>query len=193
MRHRLLLSFLCLLALSCSREVPPFHATELTGATFGRQLKLPDVHGRMRSLAEFRGKAVIVMFGYTACPDVCPTSLARFAEAIKALGPAAQQVQLIFVSLDPERDLPKQLQDFVSWFHPGFLGLRGDVAQTRAAADEFRVFSSRREIGGGLGYVLDHSTGAYLYDPAGRLRLYVRDTAPVADIAADLQTLVAGG
>lgn len=192
MINRLLLVLFCLLALSCNQEAPSFRATDLTGATFGRQLALPDHHGQPRSLKEFEGKAVVVFFGYTACPDICPTTLARLAEVMKALGPEASKVQVLFVSLDPERDTAERLEAFVPWFHPGFLGLRGDVAQTRAVTDEFRVFSARKEVGGGLGYVLDHSTGAYIYDPAGRLRLYVKDDVPVEGIVADLRRLLSG-
>lgn len=190
--RRPLLVLLCLLGVACGREAPLFHATNLTGAGFGQRLELPDHDGRPRSLAEFRGRAVVVFFGYTACPDVCPTTLARFAEALQALGPQADQVQVLFVSLDPERDTPERLKAFVPWFHPSFLGLRGDAGQTRAVAGEFRIFSARREVGSGLGYVLDHTAGAYVYDPAGRLRLFVRDGAPVADIVADLRLLLAG-
>ena len=192
MTRRLLLILLCFLALACSREPPSFRATELTGATFGRQLELPDHHGQLRSLKDFAGKAVVVFFGYTSCPDICPGTLARFAEVMKALGPQAERVQVLFVSLDPERDTPERLQAFVPWFYPSFLGLRGDAAQTRLAAEEFRVFSARQEVGGSLGYVLDHSSGAYIFDPAGRLRLYVKDGALVEDIVADLRLLLAG-
>ena len=192
MTRRLLLILLCLLALACSREPPSFRATELTGATFGRQLELPDHYGQLRSLKDFAGKAVVVFFGYTSCPDICPGTLARFAEVMKALGPQAEKVQVLFVSLDPERDTPERLQAFVPWFYPSFLGLRGDATQTRLAAEEFRVFSARQEVGGSLGYVLDHSSGAYIFDPAGRLRLYVKDGALVEDIVADLRLLLAG-
>ena len=111
---------------------------------------------------------------------------------MKALGPEAEKVQVLFVTVDPERDTAARLKDFVPWFHPSFLGLRGDAAQTRAVSEEFRVFSSRREVGSELGYVLDHSSGAYVFDPAGRLRLYVKDTASVEDIVADIRLLQEG-
>lgn len=169
-----------------------FRNTDLTGATFGRQFTLNDHNGQVRSLGDFKGKAVVIFFGYTSCPDICPTALSKLAEVMKALGPEAKKVQVLFVSLDPERDTESRLKDFVPWFHPSFLGLRGDTAQTRAVSEEFRVFSSRRDVGSELGYVLDHSSGAYVYDPAGRLRLYVRDTADVADIVADVRQLLAG-
>ena len=192
MFRRLLFILFCLIAVACSKEPPSFRATEITGATFGRQLELPDQHGQLRSLKDFSGKAVVVFFGYTSCPDICPGTLARFAEVMKTLGPAAENVQVLFVSLDPERDTAERLQAFVPWFHPSFLGLRGDTAQTETVTKEFRVFSARKEVGGSLGYVLDHSAGAYIYDPAGHLRLYVKDDAVVDDVVADLRLLLAG-
>lgn len=183
----------CLLLLgACNQTLVEFRNTDLTGASFGRQLNLSDHNGRNRSLGDFRGKVIVVFFGYTSCPDICPTTLSRLAEVLKALGPEAEKVQVLFVSLDPERDTRERLKEFVPWFHPSFLGLYGDAAQTKAVSEEFRVFSSRKEVGSQLGYVLDHSSGAYIYDPAGRLRLYVRDSASVEDIAADIRQLLIG-
>lgn len=185
-------SFLIALLLSaCGRELPAFRNTDISGAAFGRRLELTDHNGRRRRLEDFRGQAVVLFFGYTACPDVCPTTLAKFAEVMKVLGSAAGKVQVLFVTLDPERDTAGRLRQFVPWFDARFLGLYGDRAATDAAAKEFRIYSARQE-GGGLGYVLDHSAGAYVFDPAGRLRLYVGDTASAADIAADLHLLLAG-
>lgn len=190
-RRRFLAAFSVLLA-ACGPKPVTFINTDLTGATFGRQLSLADHHGKQRTLADFGGKVVILFFGYTSCPDICPTMLSKLAEVMQALGPAAQSLQVLFVTLDPERDNAERLKEFVPWFHPSFLGLHGDAAQTRAAAGEFRVFSARREVGSGMGYVLDHSSGAYVFDPAGRLRLYVKDSAPAADIVADIRLLLAG-
>lgn len=184
------LAFAALLP-ACGRAPPPFRNTDLSGAGFGRDFALTDHDGRARTLADYRGKAVVLFFGYTACPDVCPTTLARLAEVMKALGGQAARVQVLFVTLDPERDSTQRLKDFVPWFHPSFVGLRGEPAQIQALAEEFRIFSSRKKVEGELGYVIDHSAGAYIYDPAGRLRLYVRDSAPVEDIAADLRRLLA--
>lgn len=193
MQRRLFLALPALLLGACHRTPPaPFKATDISGADFGRNLALTDHNGQPRNLADFRGKAVVLFFGYTACPDVCPTSLARFAEVMNALGSQADQVQVLFVTLDPERDSLQRLKDFVPWFHPSFLGLRGDPSQTAAVAKEFRVFSARKEVGGGMGYVLDHSAGSYVFDPAGRLRLYQRDTASVEEMVEDLRRLLAG-
>lgn len=192
MVRRLIATLFCPLVLACDQAPVEFRNTNLTGATFARQLTLGDHNGRNRSLGDFRGKVVVVVFGYASCPDICPTTLSRFAEVLKALGPEAEKVQVLFVSLDPERDTSERLKEFVPWFHPSFLGLYGDAAQTKAVSEEFRVFSSRKEVGSQLGYVLDHSSGAYVYDPAGRLRLYVRDSAGVDDIVTDIRGLLAG-
>lgn len=193
MQRRAILYLLAFLFTACGRNAPPaFRATDISGADFGHSLALTDHNGQPRQLADFRGKAVVLFFGYTSCPDVCPTTLARYADVMKALGPKAERVQVLFVTLDPERDSLQRLKDFVPWFHPAFLGLRGDPAETEQVAKEFRIFSARKEVGGGLGYVLDHSAGSYVFDPAGRLRLYQRDTASVAEMAEDLRRLLAG-
>lgn len=192
MNRRLFLSFAAAGLLACNRAPLAFSNTDLTGASFGRQLTLPDHHGQLRSLPDFGGKAVVVFFGYASCPDVCPTMLARLAEVMKILGEDASRVQVLFVTVDPERDSAERLREFVPWFHPTFLGLRGDAAQTRAAAEEFRVFTAKKTVAGEMGYVIDHSTGAYVFDPVGRLRLYVKDTSSVADIAADIRLLLQG-
>lgn len=192
MDRRLFLALPCVLLAACNPTPVEFRNTDLTGATFGRGFELSDHHGQRRSLKDFQGRVVVIFFGYTSCPDICPTMLARLAEVMKALGPEAQKVQILFVTLDPERDSAARLKDFVPWFHPSFLGLRGDAGQIKAVADEFRVFSARKEVASDLGYVLDHSSGAYVFDTAGRLRLYVKDTASVDDIAADIGQLLAG-
>lgn len=191
---KILCLLFCLAVLAACSPPPPasFASTDLTGATFAQRLELDDHHGQKRRLADFRGKVVVVFFGYTACPDICPGTLARLSGVMQQLGPEAERVQVLFVSLDPERDSAEHLKTFVPWFHPSFLGLRGDAAQTKAAREEFRVFSARKEIAGELGYVLDHSTGAYVFDPAGRIRLYVKDTASVEEIAGDIRLLLKG-
>ncbi len=191
MRRRRFLALSFALLAACSPAPEAFRNTDLTGATFGRGFTLTDHDGRQRSLADFKGQAVVVFFGYTACPDVCPTTLARLAGVMAALGKEAARVQVLFVSLDPERDSGERLKGFVPWFHPSFIGLRGDAGQIKAVTEEFRVFGARRPVDGELGYVIDHSTGAYIYDPAGRLRLYVKDSASVDDIAADIRQLLA--
>lgn len=190
MSRRRFLALACALFAACTREPVAFRNTDLTGATFGRTLALSDHHGQLRTLADFRGKVVVLFFGYTTCPDICPTTLARLASVMQTLGDDAGRVQVLFVSLDPERDSAERLKTFVPWFHPSFLGLRGDAGQIKAVTEEFRVFSARKEVAGELGYVLDHSSGAYVFDPAGQLRLYVKDTASIEDIAVDIRQLL---
>ena len=192
MKRRLFLAMSVVALLSCKRRPVTFVNTDLTGANFGRQLALLDHHGQMRSLADFQGKATVVFFGYTACPDICPTMLAKLADVMKVLGSDAERVQVLFVTIDPQRDSAERLKDFVPWFNPTFLGLRGDEVQIKAATEEFRVFAARKPVEGELGYVIDHSTGAYVFDPAGRLRLYVKDTSSVEEIASDIRLLQQG-
>lgn len=195
MRHYRLLLLLgaALLLAACGDAVdPPFHNTDITGAAFGAEFPTPltDHRGQTRQLKDFRGKAVILFFGYTHCPDVCPTTLARFAETVKQLGPAGGRVQVLFVSIDPERDTPARLADYVPWFNPAFIGLTGSPEAVAATAKEFHIYAARQEVGGAMGYVMDHSAGAYVFDPAGRLRLFVKDDAPVDGLVADLARLL---
>lgn len=178
----------------CGRPEAPFRNTDISGADFGAEFPqaLTDQRGQPRWLRDFRGQAVILFFGYTQCPDVCPTTLSRFAAVDKALGPDGKRLQVLFVTLDPERDTPARLAEYLAWFHPSFLGLTGSPADLEAVRREFHVYAARQEVGGALGYVLDHTAGAYLYDPAGRLRLFLKDDAPVAAIVADVEQLLAG-
>lgn len=196
---RLLALLAALLLGACSDQgggagaTAPFRNTDITGAAFGSAFPqaLTDHQGRPRQLQDFRGKVVILFFGYTHCPDVCPTALARFAEVMQRLGPGAARVQVLFVSIDPERDTPARLAEYVPWFHPAFIGLTGSPAAVRAAAGEFRIYAAKQPVEGGMGYVMDHSANAYVLDPAGRLRLLLRDDAPLDNVVADLQRLLA--
>jgi protein SCO1/2 len=193
MRRLLLIVMLVLLAACGERSPAPWRSTDISGADFGHALVgLSDQHGKPTTLADFRGRAVLLFFGYTACPDVCPTTLARYAELMKALGAQAERVQVLFVTLDPERDTPDKLGAYVTWFHPAFIGLYGDPAATEAAAREFKVFFARSKGSAGTGYTIDHSAGSYAFDPAGRIRLYIKDDVPVDALASDLKRLLAG-
>ena len=178
--------------LGCSSQPPDgFNATDITGSAIGQSLAgLKDSRGQERSVSEFAGRAVIVFFGYTSCPDVCPTTLGRLAEVLKQLGPDAERVQVILVSVDPERDTPERLGPYVTAFHPSFIGLAGDLPATEAVARGFKVFFSKAKGGHHAG-MIDHTTGAYVFDPAGKIRLYVKDDASVDHIAGDLRRLLA--
>jgi protein SCO1/2 len=191
---RLFVIALFLALAACGDPMPvAFRNTDIGGAQFGRELvALKDHNGKATTLADFRGKAVLVFFGYTSCPDVCPTTLARLAEVMTVLGNEASQVQVLFVTLDPERDTAEKLRAYVPWFHASFIGLYGDPAATEATAREFKVFFARSKGSAGMGYTIDHSAGAYAFDPGGRIRLYIKDDASIDAIASDLKRLLTG-
>jgi protein SCO1 len=177
----------------CGRPAgtPSFRATDITGADYGKQLALTDHNGQTRTLEDFRGKVVVVFFGFTQCPDVCPTTMLTVANALKKLGPQANDVQVLFVTLDPERDTPQVLAQYVPAFDARFLGLYGDAASTAKAAREFKVFFQRTEGRSGGSYTIDHTAASYVLDRQGRLRLYVRHSQTEADLASDLRQLLA--
>lgn len=180
----------------CGGESEPlqFKGTDITGADFGRTLALTDHNGRRVSLETFRGKLVVLFFGYTHCPDVCPTTLSDMALAFKLMGPdAVDKVQVLFVSVDPERDTPEILKAYVPYFHGSFLGLYGTPEQVAVAANEFKVMYRKHVEPGATGYLVDHSAGSYVLDGNGRLRLYLPFAHPPQDIAQDLNTLLRAG
>jgi protein SCO1/2 len=175
---------------ACSPEGPKFKSTDISGAAFGRELALTGHDGKPRTLADFRGKAVVIFFGYTHCPDICPTTLVDMAEVMKKLGKDAARVQVLFVTVDPERDTPDVLAKYVPAFDPAFLGLSGDAAATRRAAQEFKIFYEKRMGSTPSAYTVDHSGQSYVIDPQGRLRLFVRHDRIATDLAADLAALL---
>ncbi len=178
---------------ACSQEPKAhFKSVDITGADYGKDFPLPDTEGRMRSVHDFPGKAVVVFFGYTQCPDACPTTLAEIAEAKKLLGPDGARVQPVLISLDPERDKPELLKAYVANFGPDFIALRGTPEQTAAVAKDFKVFY--RKVPGSTpgSYTLDHSAASYVFDPQGRLRLYARYGSGAQPLADDLKVLLKG-
>lgn len=175
------------LAAGCD-GAPRFRSTDITGADYGKTLELTDQTGRPRRLEDFRGKVVLLFFGFTNCPDVCPTTLAELSQVVKELGADAARVQVLFVTVDPERDTPEALAKYVGAFDPRFLGLYGDSAATQRTAREFKVFYEKRKTADG--YSMDHSAQTYVIDPQGRLRLFVRPDRLAADLPADLRTLL---
>ena len=179
----------CSLALvACDAAAPKFKSTDITGAEYGKSLELQDTSGRVRHLEDFRGKAVVLFFGFTHCPDICPTTLAEIAGAVKTLGADADRVQMLFVTLDPERDGEKALGDYVRAFDPRIVALRGDEAATQRVAKDFKIYYEKRKQG--ETYTVDHSAQAYVLDPQGRLRLLVRHDRIDKDLAPDLRTLL---
>ena len=178
---------------ACSREArPSFKSVDVTGASYGQRLSLPDVNGHVRTLADFKGKLTVVFFGYTQCPDVCPTTLSALVETKRLLGPDGDKLQAVFITIDPGRDTPQLLQAYVGAFDPGFVALRGNLDETADTAKEFKVFYRRVDGKTPDSYTMDHTAASYVFDPQGRLRLYVRHDIPPADLAADLRTLLKG-
>jgi protein SCO1/2 len=175
---------------ACAQRGPSFQGSDVTGSSFGRDFTLTDPAGHARSLADYRGKAVALFFGYTQCPDVCPTTLAALAGAMKALGPDADRVQVVFVTVDPERDTPDLLAKYVPAFDPRFVGLRGDAAATERTAREFRIIYQKVPGTAPDRYTMDHSAGTYLFDPQGRLRVYEGNAASADVFAHDLRALL---
>ena len=170
---------------------PKFKSTDITGVNYGKSLELPDTQGRVRHLEDFRGKAVVLFFGFTHCPDVCPTTLADLAGVMKSLGADADRVQVVFVTVDPERDTPQDLDNYVHAFNPRFIALRGDPAATQRVAKEFKIYYEKRKQGDT--YTVDHSAQSYVLDPQGRLRLLVRQDRLAADLPHDLKVILNEG
>lgn len=191
---RLLSLVLTLLLAGCSLpgSSPSFRSTDITGADYAQDFSLTDHNGKPKSLADFKGKVVSVFFGYTQCPDVCPTNLSTMAEVMRLLGPDADRVQVLFVTVNPERDTRELLAQYVPAFDPRFLGLYTDLAGTEALARKFKVFYQKSGDTDGPNYTVDHSAGTYVYDPEGRLRLYVKHGEAAENVAEDFRQLLAG-
>jgi protein SCO1/2 len=182
------LGALCLALAGCRGDAPKFNGTDLTGAGWGRDFSLQDPDGRTRTLADFRGEYVLLFFGYTHCPDVCPTTLTRAVEMKKKLGADGARVQVIFVTVDPERDTAALLREYTAAFDPTFLGLRADAEGTKRTAAEFKVFYEK--VPAGSSYTINHSAMTYVFDSRGRLRLGLNYTQSADEIAADLRALM---
>lgn len=195
MQRRFLLVTLAASALAaagCSGDKPQFKSVDITGSEFGRDFRMQDQDGRLRSLADFRGQAVVLFFGFTQCPDVCPTTLAEIVQARQLLGADGAKVQAVFVTVDPERDTPQVLKAYLANFDPGFVGLRGSAEELEALAREFKVYYKKVEGKTPGSYTMDHSAASYVYDPQGRLRLYARYGIGAQALADDLRLLLQG-
>ncbi len=176
----------------CSEAKPQFASIDITGADYARDFSLTDHNGQMRSIKDFQGKVVIIFFGYTQCPDVCPTSMAELAEIKKMLGADGERLQGLFVSLDPERDTPEVLKAYMANFDPGFLALRPELDKLPQVAKDFKIFYKKVEGKTPGSYTLDHSAGSYVFDPQGRVRLYSRYGSGAAALAGDVKLLLKG-
>jgi len=182
-----------LLAQGCTQSKPQFNGIDLTGADYARDFKLPDQHGQMRSLKDFQGKIVAVFFGYTQCPDVCPTTLSEMKEAKQLLGADGDKLQVIFVTVDPERDTPEVLKAYMANFDPSFIALRGSPEQLATTAKDFKVYYKKAEGKTPTSYTMDHSAATYVYDTHGRLRLYTRYGSGAQALASDFKQLLKEG
>ena len=175
---------------ACSKGKPEFRGVDISEVEYARDIPLPDHNGQQRSLKDFRGKVVVVFFGYTQCPDVCPTTMQEMAEVKKMLGPDGDRLQSIFVTVDPERDIPDMLKAYMGNFDPSFLALRGTPEQTAAVAKDFKIYFKKVDGKTPTSYTMDHSAGSYIYDTQGRLRVYYRYGSGAEALAADVRTLL---
>jgi protein SCO1/2 len=184
-----------LLLAGCNRagETPKasFKAVDITGAEYANALDLPDADGKPRHLADFKGKVTVIFFGYTQCPDVCPTTMLELAQVKKALGADGARVQGVFVTVDPERDTPALLKAYVANFDTSFVALRGTPEETKAAAKNFKVFYSKVPGKTDSSYTVDHTAGSYIFDAQGRVRLFTRYGSGAEALTSDLKELLA--
>jgi protein SCO1 len=193
-RFLLALAAVGVLALpGCERAAPPhrFNAIDLTGASYAQGFNLPDFNGKPRTLADFKGKVTVVFFGYTQCPDACPTTMAELGSILKTLGPDASRVQVVFITVDPSRDTAALLKNYVTNFRPDFLALRGDEAQTQQVIRDFKVLVEKVPGKTADSYTIDHTAGTYIFDPMGRIRLFASQSLDPAMLTADIQALLA--
>jgi protein SCO1/2 len=177
----------------CQPQAAPahkFNAVDLTGAQYARQFDLPDADGKERTLADFKDKVVVVFFGYTQCPDACPTTMAELAQVKKLLGAESPRLQVVFISVDPERDTAALLRSYMQNFGSDFIALRGDPAQVKAVAREFKVFYEKVPGTAPDNYTIDHTAGTYVFDTQGRIRLFGRNGMEPEQLAADVKALL---
>ena len=175
---------------ACSEKKTEFRGVDITGADYAKDIPLTDHNGKARHIQDFAGKAVVVFFGFTQCPDVCPTSLQELAEVKKMLGKDGDRLQGIFVTVDPERDTPELLKSYMANFDPSFLALSGSPTQLAAVAKDFKIYYKKVDGKTPTSYTMDHSAGSYVYDTAGRLRVYHRYGSGTQALAADVKALL---
>jgi protein SCO1/2 len=175
---------------ACNPNLPSFKAVDITGADYAKGFSLMDHNGQVRSLADFSGKVVVVFFGYTQCPDVCPTSMQELAEVKRLLGADGDKLQGIFITLDPERDTAELLKAYMANFDPSFMALRPNPEQLAAVTKDFKIYYKKVDGKTATSYTLDHSAGSYTFDTQGRVRLYNRYGSGAAALAEDVKTLL---
>lgn len=191
----LMLAAVVSLGTACQRSevpaAPSFKSIDITGADYARELKLTDVDGKPRTLADFAGKVTVVFFGFTQCPDVCPTTLIELASVKKSLGADGARVQGVFVTIDPERDTAEVLKAYVGNFDADLVALRGTVDETKAAAKQFKVYFAKVPGKTEGSYTMDHTAGSYVFDTQGRIRLFTRYGTGADALTSDLKVLLA--
>ncbi|QOT76923.1 SCO family protein [Cupriavidus basilensis] len=191
-RRFCLLALCALLLAACGQQKASFKNVDITGGSeFGKDFVLTDHNGKVRSIGDFKGKAVVMFFGYTHCPDVCPTTMAELKAVMEQLGPDADKVQVLFVTVDPERDTQALLAQYVPAFDSRFLGMRpADDAALQKVAKDFKVFYAKVPGTSPNNYTMDHSAGSYVFDPSGKLRLFIRHGQGPEPIVHDLKQLL---
>jgi len=175
----------------CTESKPSFNGVDITGADYARDFRLKDTSGRERTLADFRGKVVVLFFGYAQCPDVCPTTMAEMAEVKRKLGAERERLQVVFVTVDPERDTPEVMKAYMEAFDPAFVALIPTPEELAAMAKDYKVYYKKVDGKTPTSYSMDHSAASYVYDPEGRLRLYARYGAGADAMLADVKALLA--
>jgi protein SCO1/2 len=192
-RRRVMIGGAAALGLAaCTSEKSSFKAIDITGADYAQDFDLTDADGRRRRLADFKGKVTVLFFGFTQCPDVCPTTMLELAAVRKALGAAGERVQGVFVTVDPERDTPALLKAYVDNFGGQFVALRGSAEETKAVAKQFKVFYAKVPGATEGSYTVDHTAGSYVFDATGRIRLFTRYGSGAQALQHDLQRLLDG-
>lgn len=189
-KRTLLMAALAMVLSACSPEKPSFKAIDLTGADYAQGFQLKDQFGQVRTLADFKGQVVVVFFGFTQCPDFCPTTLSEWVQVKKALGENGKRLQAVFITVDPERDTPEVLKDYMANFDPTFLALVPTIDALPALAKNFKIYFKKVPGPTPTSYTMDHQAGTYIYDTEGRLRLYARYGLGPAAMAEDIGKLL---
>jgi protein SCO1/2 len=177
---------------ACSDSKPSFSSVDITGVDYAKGFEVQDHNGQVRHLTDFAGKVVLMFFGYTQCPDVCPTTMSEMIEIKKALGKDGDRLQVLFVTVDPERDTPELLKAYMENFDPSFLALRATPEKLVALTKDYKIYYKKVDGSTPTSYTMDHSAGSYIYDPQGRLRLFTRYGGPKEALTKDIQTLLSG-
>ncbi len=187
---KLFIFAMLLMLVACSPQAATFVATDITGADFNKPLTLTDHLGKKRTMSDFKGKVVVLFFGYTHCPDVCPTTMVELKNTMKLLGDKSDEVQVLFVTVDPQRDTQEVLSQFVPSFDKRFIGLWGSLQETAETLGNFKIYFAKVPGKTEADYTIDHSSGMYIFDKQGKIRLYTSYGQKPADIASDIEKLL---